>query len=529
MLVPPQTGTTNTTSTVSPTAAAPLTINNASASSTLPLIPTAPPPEAFTVPISPKVSPWNHPWPAPTTAMSDQDACPVDWNFILSKAPHIRQDDVATWESRKPGAKDGEQPSWNELSKVFDVTLEAVRKRAKKVTLALFKLTGVYFSNSAAGLEEFGISKAPTGLQEKKKKKAAATMAPVGQGPQIEDIKQAMIQFILKPPASECNDRCKECCTSGKCYDHSCSIAMDCCKQCCGEIWYCHGCDDDPEGDCDMPFCGEEVCQCPCVHKPTPEHSEARWKAYLQNEGAPFGCPDPGHQNVVTIYVPTKDIVPYCAKPLPNTVLLNVELEDFKFFLKYLPSTDGEHGRSMGQIFRAYCCARALNSDGVAEKIIKTLWNILYKEQELLRGYRSGLYAVMSRVDVPLRIMDFEAEDIAYLYTHTKPSDPIRVSLADIVRSKGEVGLSKVREELGRYPGQFLWDIGMRVSSQPNENPQTSNSVMDLGPGALFGHLKCCSTHTRLAKTAEELRLELEDAELCIWGEYRFLGWKESI
>lgn len=131
----------------------------------------------FTQSVLSPVTPWPHSFPAPTPRLAQPlPFCPIDWTKVTGLKPeHIEAYELrAPWNPRPETFKavaqqtqhlaDGEQP-----------VEEGVRKRFKRANLAVFKRTGVYFEESAQGLETYGVKKP-------KKEQATSISSPIATG-----------------------------------------------------------------------------------------------------------------------------------------------------------------------------------------------------------------------------------------------------------------------------------------------------------------------------------------------------------
>jgi hypothetical protein len=501
-------------------------------------IPTTIPQAAFKIQPLPKVTPWNEASATPTEVLAADSPSPVNWEYISSKRSELRKEDTATWDSRQAWKPKGQQPDWSKLGEAAGLSHEAMRKRFKKAALALFELTGVYFGNTACGLENYGISNetmrqaakrvgakaVPTGLvlarntdegyvthskrgnstengdqdhvvhadaRGNAKQTAPNRIRPcaiVSETTQESDIENLdsrqpkdrildTVEFILQPPPTLHGDRCEVCCKAGLCYDKACSDSKDCCKTCCS-----NGCD------------------CPCDHPENwskPSHSRERWTAHLKKEGAPFGCPDKRHQSLVTRDVEPVLIQPFCKRPLTETNLLRVESNVFDIFTNCLAPTlreemprqlkcleswrvsenteqlefayrDVPFDFTLGDIFKVYCCSQALECSHVSNLILRHLLKIIEEEENLVEGYRSGRIPMNVRVEKP-RILNFEPEDVNYLFANTKANDPIRLLLLDIITYKGDHGQMKIAADEEEFCAEFLKFVNMRVHKRKSD------------------------------------------------------------
>lgn len=105
------------------------------------------------------ITPWPHNFPAPTPRFTKPLASPINW----AKIPGLKREHVEAYELRAP---------WNPAPMTFEAVTretqhlrgrvpseECVRKRFKKACLAVFQCSGVYFEDTALGLEAYGVPK----------------------------------------------------------------------------------------------------------------------------------------------------------------------------------------------------------------------------------------------------------------------------------------------------------------------------------------------------------------------------------
>lgn len=128
----------------------------------------------FTQSVLSPVTPWPHSFPAPTPRLAQPlPSCPIDWTKINGLKPeHIEAYELrAPWNPRPETFRAVAQQTQH-LANGEQPVEEGVRKRFKKANLAVFKRTGVYFEESAQGLEAYGVKKL-------KKEQAASTSSPI--------------------------------------------------------------------------------------------------------------------------------------------------------------------------------------------------------------------------------------------------------------------------------------------------------------------------------------------------------------
>ncbi|KAJ4376797.1 hypothetical protein N0V86_006915 [Didymella sp. IMI 355093] len=135
----------------------------------------------FTQALAAPITPWFHPFPAPTPRLTyTLTSCPVDWTKVPGLEPqHIEAYELrAPWNSRPMtfGAVAAQTQFLNNVGK--QPAEEGVRKRFKIANISIFERTGVYFQDSSQGLEKYGVEKPA----KPKKETASRSTCPSASG-----------------------------------------------------------------------------------------------------------------------------------------------------------------------------------------------------------------------------------------------------------------------------------------------------------------------------------------------------------
>ncbi|KAJ8104582.1 hypothetical protein OPT61_g10680 [Boeremia exigua] len=103
-------------------------------------------------------TPWPHSFPAPTPRFAQPLSCPVDW----SKLAGLKAEDIEAYELRA---------AWNPTPVSFRTVMKqsrylvkdvapsepCIRQRFNRASLIIFKISGVYFEDTALGLKAYGV------------------------------------------------------------------------------------------------------------------------------------------------------------------------------------------------------------------------------------------------------------------------------------------------------------------------------------------------------------------------------------
>ncbi|KAJ4983444.1 hypothetical protein SVAN01_11052 [Stagonosporopsis vannaccii] len=106
-------------------------------------------------------APWNHNFPAPTPRFAHPlPSCPINWSAITG----LTAEQIEAYELRAPWNPDPTTFSTVRTTTIFLASKrvpseECVRKRFRKACLAIFKCSGVFFEETALGLEDYGVPK----------------------------------------------------------------------------------------------------------------------------------------------------------------------------------------------------------------------------------------------------------------------------------------------------------------------------------------------------------------------------------
>ena len=448
----------------------------------------------------PKVADWNEDRLAPTEPFATPQPCPFDWDYIQTRTKGLNDTHIQAYVRRAPWNPEEYQKSFSavlkEVNVAGDMTVsveEAIRKRFRVANIRVFQATGVYFENNVLGVDkEYSL------LARKNRPKLNKT-PNADQNPRMrideytiltnEENKHPSAQtyaFILQPPTPLYTDRCIKCCEEGACYDQGC-VEDDCCDQCCFDEWLCKKCSSDGgrRDSCLNPDCGQIACKCPCKHHPTvtrEAHSPYKYQKSLKKKGAPFGCPNTAHEPLKLRYVGTRLLEKVSHRKFEEVTLLRVEPKAFDLFtscivlglgngvpeqLLRLSQRDPERPNeaavyeaagddyTLGDILKAYCCAQVLQCPAVSDTLLNDLLVTVKAEQALAEPRRSS--KPCEKISVSrFSTLEFEPEDLNYVYQNTSPDDPIRLLLLDIISDKAQYGRSKIQEREAEYDPEFL-------------------------------------------------------------------------
>lgn len=455
-------------------------------------VPESPQSNAFQRNVIPlTVHPWEESWAAPTSTFPDTTECPINWEYVQNHMKTLTKEQIHAYELRAPWKPHGEQRTWRELLAIVQTSAysnvtspEGVRKRFAKANTCVYMATGVYFENSVVGLEKFGI-RIRKSVHKIKRARAAPKQTPQQTPKQtLRPPRLQTVGFILQPPNTLYDDRCIKCCDQGQCYDKGCR-QDDCCSLCCETDFLCQGCrpSGDRRDDCCAKDCGEVICRCPCEHQgraPEPNHTAVRWREFLAEKNAVFGCPE--HQPLVTREVERAKMEAVSLRKIEDLNSPRVEPKAFDIFtncfapnnrldvpsqLQYLDTRWAEDyiyhvyedtgaDYTVGDILKAYCCSQVLECPAVSDVILRQLMRIIEDEEALAAKYKSGAIELHDNLDVKLRVLDFEPEDVNYVFNHTLVDDPIRLLLLDIITYKGDYGSAQIKADEDRYHPVFL-------------------------------------------------------------------------
>jgi hypothetical protein len=453
---------------------------------------------AITQELPPKVNDWNEDWSAPTETYQTPKQCPFDWEYIQAHTNGLHDNHIQAYVRREPWNPEEHQKPFGvvlkEVNDAGDTSVsveEAIRKRFRIANLRVYETTGVYFENNILGVDKKYnlLARKNRPMPSKARNAGRRLRLAVDQHAFLtnEENKQpaaATYAFILQPPPLPSNDRCTKCCEEGDCYDRGC-IEDDCCDQCCYNEWLCKRCSlyGERRDGCVSFDCEDIECKCPCIHHPViikEAHSVEKYQEVLKKKGAPFGCPNPAHEPLIPRYVVANMLDEFSYQRFKEETLLRVEPKAFDLFtscivlglrhgfpqrLLRLSRRDPEipdegmmyedagDDYSLGDIFKAYCCAQVLQCPAVSETLLNHLLTTL-KAEDAIACRESSSMPIGDTPVTHFSILDVQREHLKYVFQNTAPDDPIRLLLLDIISDKTQDRRSKISKTRSRVPSR---------------------------------------------------------------------------